>query len=213
MASLTSKNASAVPSGTAGPTLRVVIRNALFCAADAGCKLKVTPQVLSVVVVIHNDIGTTAPPGEKLAVFVPRQSLVLEKNVVSAASAGKANPNVVSAIAASAREVFIKFIFFPLCVLIWSRRFPQITDDASALIKPLKISLPPREQCDNYSISFSSRAVNNNILQLFPIMEHYIYFYHPAFAVVRAWFISMCGFSHFVRRCSAALHHLLLCRT
>ena len=76
------------------------------------------PQVFSVVVVIHNDIGIVEPLVEKLAVFVPRQSLVLEKNVVIVASAGKAKPNVVSAIAASAREVFIKFIFFPLCVLI-----------------------------------------------------------------------------------------------
>ena len=71
-----------------------------------------TPQVRSAVVVTHNDIGTAAPPVTKLAVFVPRQSFVDEKKVVIVACAGKANPNVANAIAASAREVFIRFIFF-----------------------------------------------------------------------------------------------------
>lgn len=77
----------------------------------------VWPQVLSdaVVVVMHSDICTLAPPGEKLAFVVGvRQLAVLDQNAVGAACAGAANPSAVNVIAEARRSIFVRFIFVPL---------------------------------------------------------------------------------------------------
>lgn len=87
----------------------------------ADCSTTVCPQDASVVVDMQRDTGTAGPPVEKDSGFAPsglRQFDVAEKNAVTVAWAGKANPSVANAIAASVREVFIRFILFLFAFLL-----------------------------------------------------------------------------------------------
>ena len=66
------------------------------------------------VVVIHRETCTVGPAGEKSADVAPVQVDPAEKNAFTAAWDIEENPSVANAIAASVREVFIRFMFFLL---------------------------------------------------------------------------------------------------